>query len=270
MIYVVSHKWFEMIDGTDREYRAIYVGEVHKYACEEGYLTDESPDESLSISGKNVSYCELTAMYYIWKNTQDEENGGYVGLDHYRRYFVKDGLPISGEYIKKTVDGQTVILPYPVTFQITVRDFFIKWSVYKKDLYHLRLVIALFHPDYLGTFDTFMEGRTMSCGNMFVMIWSNYERYCQWLFDVLEKLESVTDMRGYTDPEKRIYGYMGELLLNVWILKNNIRVQYCEVINTENENVKKRKIVNRLKSVVKGVVYFPTGIPRRRLRMDFR
>lgn len=41
MIYVVSHRKFEMMDGVDEGYKAIYVGNAHGYAHREGFLTDE-------------------------------------------------------------------------------------------------------------------------------------------------------------------------------------------------------------------------------------
>ena len=41
-----------------------------------------------NISEKNKNYCELTAMYWAWKNIKEiYPNIDYIGLNHYRRYF---------------------------------------------------------------------------------------------------------------------------------------------------------------------------------------
>ena len=46
-------------------------------------------------------------------------------------------------------------------------------------------------------------------------------------------MEKSLDMSGYTAQEKLVYGYLGEILLNVWVRKNNLVVSYCDAINTE-------------------------------------
>lgn len=44
------------------------------------YIGDDTGD---NITQKNKNYCELTAMYWIWKY----DSSKIVGLCHYRRYF---------------------------------------------------------------------------------------------------------------------------------------------------------------------------------------
>lgn len=45
----------------------------------------------VNISSKNPAYCEMTAMYWGWKNVKAD----YIGLCHYRRYFTLKSKPLS-------------------------------------------------------------------------------------------------------------------------------------------------------------------------------
>ena len=80
-IYVATHKEAKM--PTNSMYIPIRVGA----ALNENdfkYLRDDTGD---NISTKNKNFCELTAIYWIWKNDKSD----IVGLTHYRRYFFKKG-----------------------------------------------------------------------------------------------------------------------------------------------------------------------------------
>ena len=43
-----------------------------------------------------------------------------------------------------------------------------------------------------------------------------------------------TDLGNYTPAEARIYGYLSELLLNVWVSKNQLKVKYLPMIKKDN------------------------------------
>ena len=71
--------------------------------------------------------------------------------------------------------------------------------------------------------------------NMFIMKRDNFDKYCEWLFYILFELEKETDLTGYTASEARIYGYLSERLLNVWVKQNNLKLKYCRMLLTEKQ-----------------------------------
>ena len=69
------------------------------------------PDTLVDCSGENISeknkqFCELTGLYWIWKNAPED----YVGLVHYRRHFL---LP-DNWLERMTANRVDVILPVPL------------------------------------------------------------------------------------------------------------------------------------------------------------
>ena len=78
-ILVCCHKRDVM--ATEEPYMPIHVGKALHPDVDLGIQGDDTGD---NISLKNSSYCELTGMYWAWKNLKGVD---VIGLCHYRRYF---------------------------------------------------------------------------------------------------------------------------------------------------------------------------------------
>lgn len=222
-IYVAAHKRFPISERLTSAYRILQVGSEGKEPL--GFLRD---NEGEHISEKNASYCELTGLYWVWKNTASD----IVGLCHYRRYFSSRMLDrnlrriLTEPQIERILETQDAILPRRVRLgKQTVREHYIA-NHYEKDLDTTRRAIETLYPDALKAFDEVMEmDRTYQC-NMFIMKRALMEEYCSFLFDVLGFVEANTDISGYDPVQRRIYGYLGERLLHVWVHYKQLRV--CE------------------------------------------
>ncbi|MEM4181812.1 MAG: DUF4422 domain-containing protein [Candidatus Pacearchaeota archaeon] len=82
-ILIVGHKDFPFI--KDEIYQPIQAGRsISKIKLPKPWIGDDTGE---NISQKNREYCELTAMYWAWKNYKKIGNPDYIGLCHYRRYF---------------------------------------------------------------------------------------------------------------------------------------------------------------------------------------
>ena len=72
--------------------------------------------------------------------------------------------------------------------------------------------------------------------NMFVMRKDLFNAYMTWLFDILFTLEERVDITGWDTYESRIYGFVSELLLDVWLEQNNIPYTEQNVSFMEKQN----------------------------------
>lgn len=62
------------------------------------------------------------------------------------------------------------------------------------------------------------------------------DRYCTWLFDILFRLEAELDISQYSPKDRRVFGYVSERLLDVWLEANQISYQELPVVNLEQQN----------------------------------
>lgn len=250
-IFVVAHKKFEV--PKNELFIPIQVGPADDLKLNRG-LRDNNGD---NIAKKNSSFCELTALYWIWKNIKDMK---YVGLCHYRRYFAnnswnnKESNFINEQQILDILKTYDVIAPEEMTITKNVASFYyVQGAGRKKDLDNLVDIIHNKYPEYKSSLQQVLSSSKAYYCNMAIMSKDKWDVYCEWLFDILFELEKMTDLTGYTAAEQRIYGYLSEIMLNVWIKHNNLSVKNVPVVNTElkvseylklNLKMFLRKIVN--------------------------
>lgn len=230
---IATHKKYEM--PKDSLYLPIHVGKALNMTKEFGYQGDNSGE---NISKKNPYYCELTAVYWGWKNLKSD----YMGLVHYRRYLgLKktknkiDGI-LTSKQAEKLCKKYAIILPQK-------RKYYIEslWSHYAHthDISHLektKKIIETKYPEYLPAFNKVMKRTWGHMFNMFIMKKEYADEYCSWLFDILFQLEKEIDLNQLPAFDARLFGRVSELLLDVWIEKKQYSYKEIKMIQLGNEN----------------------------------
>ena len=243
MIYVVTHKniSFRLTDG----YVRLGVGNHPEVVSE---YQDHNGD---NISHKNPSFCELTGLYWIWKNHNSDP---CVGLVHYRRLFafhiwkkIDHWIPLNLRVMKyrrakKLLKKYDIILPKPFYFPNTVKEQY-AYCHNGKDMDTVREIIQEKCPEYIPAFDTVMNSHTLYVFNMLITSQKLLDDYCTWLFDILFEAERRIDISGYDEYQKRIFGFLSERLLNVYCAHHQLNA-YCYdvcMINPRQWRSKKAK-----------------------------
>lgn len=216
-MYVMTHKEYQ--EPEDKLYISLHVG--HALAKEKdiefGYEGDDTGD---NISFKNANYCELTGIYWLWKNIQCDA----IGITHYRRYFVEDGKLVDQIYVEQLLQKYDVIIPACVTSPYDNMYEQYSKNHYEKDLLICRDVIAEIEPEYLDAFDYYFSCNLMSMGNMMIVSKSIFNQYCEWVFRVLFEMEKRVDIKDYDFQQGRIFGYISERLLRIWLMKQSFSI----------------------------------------------
>ena len=60
-----------------------------------------------------------------------------------------------------------------------------------------------------------------------------FNEYCNWLFSILFEMSSTKDISSYDKQQARIYGFLSERLLNIYLYhnRNKYKVKYLNKIN---------------------------------------
>ncbi|MCI9680301.1 MAG: DUF4422 domain-containing protein [Lachnospiraceae bacterium] len=165
-----------------------------------GILTDDTGE---NISEKNRQFCELTALYWIWKHA--EEN--FIGLAHYRRHFI---LPEQWEEImqKHQID---VVLAVPTYVDPSIEENY-KNRHDPADWDFLMEYLKEQDETLYQEAKSFFAENLFSACNMFIMRKEVLNVFCSWLFPILD---AVAAHGGQKEDKywNRYPGFLSERLM---------------------------------------------------------
>ena len=219
-IYTLTHKHFTKPD--DNMYVPLQVGTAINSPL--GYLRD---DTGYNISALNGYYSELTGLYWIWKNVHDIN---YVGTCHYRRYLIDENEHIMNEkqYEQIFKEYELVTTKRVVLNNSYHYGFSANHNVTALDM--TGEVIKELYPEYYDTFIQLVNGNETYFGNMIVTSKELFDKYAEWLFTIFFEVQKRIDMETDKDSyHRRVFGFISEFLLLVWVRVNNIKVKECKV-----------------------------------------
>ncbi len=211
-IYTITHTPFD--PPSDNTYIPLQAGAaLHEHY---GYLCDDTGD---NISEKNPYYSELTGLYWIWKNSADAD---YIGLCHYRRYFLNQNGSLMTEK-----DYVNILSSYDVIVSKSQMGEYDYRTVYGRshDIRNLELAgetIRSLYPEYTAAFEETMSDHRCYVGNLFAAPRELFCAYAKWLFDIFFAMEPLIQTDHYDDYHKRLFGFLSEQLLIVWVRHNQL------------------------------------------------
>ena len=204
----------------------------------EGMLGDDTGD---NISHLNSKYCELSAIYWVWKNYDKIGNPEKIGFMHYRRHFLfgdkkyktnKYGLSefdeLNEEYLKNNLcDDETIkqvvknydlILPAQISMRSkNIYNYF--KSCHDITYYDYALdVISKKFPEYRKIAKEYNKQKKGYFLCMFILKKEYFFNLCNWLFPILEELDKKANSSTTPAPD-RIIGYVAERLIGMYLYK---------------------------------------------------
>lgn len=195
-IVVASHKDYPM--PGDQAYLPLQVGAA-LHPSFDGFEQDNTGD---NISAKNPYFCELTGLYWAWKNLDAD----FIGLVHYRRHFtayrgalnsdLKRARHILSTFeLEKILAETPLILPKKRNYVIENLHDHYAHTMYVEPLNLTHDIIAEKYPAYLPAFNRLHERTSAHMFNMFIMEKDLLNDYCTWLFDILFTLENRINLQ---------------------------------------------------------------------------
>ena len=247
-MYVVTHKKLpaEHVEKLPADYKIIHAGK--SLAEDFGYIGDDTGD---NISNLNPNLNELTALYWMWKNTSHT----VIGLSHYRRFFTDSDEEknfmsfIDRNFEYKKILSKEQALKLLKKFDIIVTKPANRSTIWYEDLNDdleltnfalstVRKHLLRVHPEYVDAFDYLVNTTLFYCKNMFVARKYVFDAYCEWFFSFyIDATREVMNSSTYEKSNRktsRLMGFLAERVQTVWLMKSNLRIKELYIIEKLN------------------------------------
>ena len=218
MIYVVKHKPdnFKYFDG----YCELKVGDIF-----------DKPGTD-NINNLNLQLNELTGLYWMWKNTNDE----IVGLCHYRRFFVDDNKIMTWDKAQSLVKENELVVQNWYSFGKSLKDNLKDHFPNHQDTFMKYYQIFISREPGLKDY---FETERFNPQHLFVGHRDFVEQYSSWLYPLIipiaEQFKAEDASKCPDMLYQRMISYICERLLTYFIQKTGQKYIEYPVVRIEGK-----------------------------------
>ena len=211
-------------------------------------------DSGENISLKNNLYCELTGIYWVWKNLHCFPGATHIGHMQYRRHFILNQdlflkaksdeekkaygcihfskidksylakIGYSEENLRQILSHSDGVIPVPGDLSVVGacnlwNDYLFKIpGTHVDDLAALVKFLRECSSAEADSFEKYLEQPNKLMYQMFILSRKDFQEYCSFLFSLLFALEKRLNFEKYTVNGQRTLGYLGELIFGWYFL----------------------------------------------------
>ncbi len=177
-------------------------------------ISEYRDNTGINISEKNRMYCEMTAVYWVWKNTDHD----WVGIEHYRRH-----LLVKPEMLLDDID---VIMPLPYICYPHEAAQFLRFTT-ENVLCALLKALKDLHPDEYEDYLAILYGKYQYTYNLLCARRYVFDNYSRWFFEITEYMEKTMGGDVPELLETRAFSYVAEVLTNIYFMHHQKELRIC-------------------------------------------
>lgn len=238
-IFIITHK-----DFNNYRYNPIYnIVADDKSELENNYKLNIIYANESKLYNISRGYSEMSKIYYIYQLYKNETlNSKYVGVNHYRRYFIfGDNIPDIDEIFK----NHDVILNKKNHLK---RGMLKQYCINHicRDFVEILNIIKDIKPNYYKTAIKTSKQRSIHYCNLFIMKKEDFMKYCEFLFDVLFEFDkrnnffTDNDMLNYSQRfykynndtlyQSRVQAFLSERISNIYFNQHFKKIKTFKMI----------------------------------------